>query len=57
MKKGISIKEQAQKYVDGLVDDIQNNLPEKRHKPAPSHYDKYGKDMYYAAFTKNKRTT
>jgi len=52
-----SYEEQAQKYVDDLADDIYDNLPQKRHKPAPAHYDKYGKGMYYAAFTKNKRTT
>ena len=44
-------------YAAELFDDIITNLPKKRHKPAPSHYDKYGKGMYYAAFTKNKRTT
>jgi hypothetical protein len=52
-----SYEEQAQIYIDGLVDDIQNNLSKKRHKPAPSHYDKYGKGLCYAAFTKNRRTT
>ena len=45
------------KYVLELYDDIISGLPRKRHKPAPKHYDKYGKDMYYAAFVKNKRTT
>ena len=47
----------AVKYVDGLIDDIQNNLSKKRHKPAPKHFGKYGKGMYYASFRKNKQTT
>jgi len=47
----------AIKYVDDLIDDIQSNLHEKRHKRPPDRYKKYGKDIHYAAFTKNKRTT
>ena len=43
--------------VDELVDDIKTNLPTKRHKPAPAHYNKYGKGMKYASFKKNRRTT
>ena len=50
-------KETADKYVADLFHDIETNLPRLRHKPAPKHYDKYGKGMYYAAFVKNKRTT
>ena len=52
-----SIEETAQKYVDDLADDIFDNLPEKRHRPAPKYYDKYGKGMFYASFKKNRRTT
>jgi len=55
-KEYFGYEEQAQKYVDDLADDIFDNLPKKRHRPAPKYYDKYGKDMYYATFTKNKRT-
>ena len=51
-----SFADTAQKYVDDLSDDIFDNLPQKRHKPAPKYYDKYGKGLYYAIFTKNKRT-
>jgi hypothetical protein len=56
-KEYFSYEAQAQEYVDELVDDIKSSLPTRRHKPAPEYYDKYGKGMYYAAFTKNKRTT
>jgi hypothetical protein len=52
-----SFKESAKQYVDDLIFDIRNILSVKRHKPAPKYYDKYGKDMFYAAFPKNKRTT
>jgi len=56
-KNYFSFEETASKYVLELYDDIVLNLPKKRHSPAPKHYDKYGKGMYYAAFIKNKRTT
>jgi len=44
-------------YVDELLDDILTNLPVKLHKPAPKYFDKYGKDLYYTTFKKNKHTT
>ena len=52
-----SFPESSKKYVKDLVDDIQANLPIKRHQPAPCHFDKHGKGMKYASFKKNKHTT
>ena len=49
-------KETAVKYVDNLFDDIEINLPACLHKIAPKHFEKYGKDMYYSGFRKNKNT-
>ena len=46
----------AQKYTDELLEDILTNLPTKLHKPAPEHFDKFGKNMKYAAFRKNRHT-
>ena len=46
----------ARKYVKDLYDDIKNNLPKQQHRPAPQYYNKYGKDLYYAVFKKNRRT-
>ena len=56
-KEYFSILETSKVYVDELVDDIKTNLPEKRHRLAPAHYNKYGKGMKYASFKKNRRTT
>ena len=57
LEKGyFSYRETADKYVADLFNDIEVNLPGKRHKPAPKHYEKYGKGMYYAVFTKNRHT-
>jgi len=49
--------ETASNYVKELLVDIKINLPTKQHKPAHAYFDKYGKDMEYATFKKNKRTT
>ena len=56
-KNYFSYQHDSEIYVAELFDDIIANLPKKRHRPAPSYYDKYGKGMYYAFFVKNKRTT
>ena len=50
-------QESAYNYVEELVDDILTTLPIRQQKPAPSHFDRYGKGMYYATFRKNKQTT
>ena len=47
----------ANKYVDELFDDIQMTLPTKLHKPAPVYFNRYGKEMEYASFRKNRHTT
>ena len=44
-------------YVDELLDEILITLPVRLHKPAPKYFEKYGENMYYAIFIKNKRTT
>jgi polyhydroxyalkanoate synthesis regulator phasin len=50
-------EDNAKKYVDELLNDIQTNLPAKLHKPAPSHFEIYGKNMEYAVFKKNQNTS
>ena len=52
-----SYEESAKKYVDDLFDDITNNLSSKLCKPAPKHFERYGKNMEYATFKKSKHTT
>jgi hypothetical protein len=56
-KEYFGFQESAYDYVEELVDDILSNLPKRQHKPSPERYIKYGEDLHYAAFTKNKRTT
>jgi histone deacetylase complex regulatory component SIN3 len=50
-------KESAKKYVIDLFTEIKTNLPTMLHKPAPKYFDKYGKNMEYAVFRKNKHTS
>ena len=56
-KEYFGFMESARNYVGELLRDITINLPTKLHKPAPKHFDKYGKNMEYAIFRKNKQTT
>ena len=56
-KEYFSFEDQAQNYVDELFEDIITNLPTQPKKPAPPYFDKYGKNMYYAVFKKNRNTS
>jgi len=55
-KHYFGFEEAAQEYTDELLDDILLTLPVRPHRPAPAYFNKYGKGLYYAVFTKNKRT-
>ena len=50
-------EENARIYVKELFDDIEEKLPSRWKKPAPKHFEKYGKEMYYTGFRKNRNTT
>ncbi|MDR0437058.1 MAG: hypothetical protein LBH22_02010 [Bacteroidales bacterium] len=52
-----SFEDTASEYVLELYDDIVLTLPTRHHKPAPLHFDRYGEDMDYAVFRKNKNTS
>jgi len=52
-----SFEDTALNYVLELYDDIILTLPTRQHKPATMHFDRYGKNMKYAVFKKNKRTS
>lgn len=49
-------EENALKYVDELLHDIRNTLLNRVKKPTPPYFDRYGKNMLYTAFRKNKTT-
>lgn len=56
-KEYFAYEETAHKYVDELLDEIVATLPTCLHRPAPPHFDQYGKGMWYAAFRRNRSTT
>jgi hypothetical protein len=56
-KKYFSFDTTAFDYVLELYDDIVLTLPIRLHKSAPNYFDRYGKNMHYATFRKNKQTT
>jgi hypothetical protein len=56
-KEYFSYLETSKQYVEELLDDVKTTLPNRLHKPAPLYFDRYGKDMKYAAFKKSKHTT
>lgn len=49
-------EDSAIKYVRTLFKDIEANLPNHVARMAPSYFDKYGTNMRYAVFRKNKAT-
>ncbi len=52
-----SFLETSMRYIDNLIDDIEMTLPVHLHKSAPEYFDKYGENMKYVGFRKNKHTT
>jgi len=50
-------RESASEYVIDLLDNVKANLPTRQHKRAPELFARYGNDLHYASFVKNKRTT
>jgi hypothetical protein len=56
-KEYFGFEETAHRYVDDLLDDITATLHTRPHKPAPPHFNRYGKGMWYAAFRRNRGTT
>ena len=56
-KNYFGFENSAVEYVVELFEDITDNLPAKLGKPAPKYFERYGKNMEYATFKKNKRTT
>ena len=56
-KEYFGFRESAKNYVKDLLEDIKANLPIKLHKPAPTYFNRYGTEMDYATFRKNKNTT
>ena len=55
-KEYFGFEESAVQYVRDLILNIEETLPSRVSKIAPSYFNKYGKNLRYAAFRKNKHT-
>ena len=53
----LGFKEVAVEYAEQLFRDIQSSLPQKVRKDAPSHFERYGKGLFYSLYPKNRHTT
>lgn len=49
-------EESAIKYVNELLNEIKTSLPLRVSKRAPLYFNRYGKEMSYVTFRKNKTT-
>ncbi|MDR2906575.1 MAG: hypothetical protein LBU91_01110 [Bacteroidales bacterium] len=56
-KEYFGFRESAREYVIELIKNITGSLPRHSYKSAPEYFDRYGKDMHYATFKKNKQTS
>lgn len=52
-----SFEDSAIEYVTDLIADIEKNLPLRVRKPAPDFFRKYGDNLFYSSFRKNRQTT
>ena len=53
----LGFKDAALEYSEQLFRDIQTNLPIKVGKGVPPYFERYGTDLFYSAFPRNKHTT
>lgn len=50
-------KEQAKNYVSELVRGVESTFDIAQKKKAPSYFTRYGQNLYYVSYPKNKHTT
>ncbi|GHU89281.1 hypothetical protein FACS1894155_05930 [Bacteroidia bacterium] len=56
-KNYFGFENSALEYAEDLFEDISENLPNKHRKLAPNYFDRYGENMNYSAFKRNKNTS
>ncbi|MCD7901651.1 MAG: hypothetical protein LUH22_17875 [Bacteroides sp.] len=56
-KEYFGFKDLARKYVIELVTDIAATIHIRQKHKAPPYFSRYGNDLYYITFPKNKHTT
>lgn len=56
-KEYFSFAETADAYIDDIVLFVIENIHTFPHKPAPTYFSKYGKNLFYIPYHRNKNTT
>ena len=56
-KNYFGFEESAIKYVDNLTGEIEKTIHLRIRNIAPTYFLKYGKDLHYTTYLKNKNTT
>lgn len=56
-KEYFSFEDNAIEYVTDLVSEIEKELPFKVKKPTPESFLRYGENLFYSSFRKNRDTT
>jgi hypothetical protein len=55
-KEYFGFEDSALQYVRELIFEIRDTLPKCQKKPAPTYFNRFGKNLYYCRFRKNKAT-
>jgi hypothetical protein len=55
-KEYFGFEDSALQYVRELIFEIRDTLPKCKKKPAPTYFNRFGKNLYYCRFRKNKAT-
>lgn len=55
-KEYFGFKKSAVRYIQELVYEIINTLPNKVNKPAPPYFNRYGRGLLYSVFKRNINT-
>jgi len=56
-KEYFSFYEYSAQYIEDLVLYVENNITSRQHKKAPVYFNKYGDNLFYITYQRNKRTT
>ena len=57
IKEYFSFVETADAYIDDIVYFVVDNIHTLPHKPAPPYFVKFGKNLFYIPYNRNKNTT
>ena len=56
-KDYFSFYEYSVQYVEDLIFYVRSNIALQNHKKAPVYFSKYGKNLFYITYQRNKQTT